>query len=58
MLLFYYRTLKIAALEHRGTDDSYQVTGDVWMIGNLINDQKIRFDLSESARNFLGRLIC
>jgi len=34
------------------------VAGDVWMIGNLIDDQRMRFELSESANNFRDRLMC
>ncbi|GES73435.1 kinase-like domain-containing protein [Rhizophagus clarus] len=42
----------------RGGNDECKEAGDNWMICNLMNDSRIRFDLSESARNFRDKLTC
>lgn len=51
-------TLNIAAPEYRGVEsDPCRAAGDIWMIGNLLDDPIInRIQLSESARNFRDRL--
>ncbi|RIA81356.1 hypothetical protein C1645_837138 [Glomus cerebriforme] len=49
-------TLNIAAPEHRN-EDTCKKAGDIWLIGNLIDDQRIHIYLSESAKNFRDRLM-
>ncbi|CAG8557407.1 2299_t:CDS:2 [Funneliformis mosseae] len=50
-------TLNITAPEYRGREDLCQVSGDIWMIGNLFDDCRIRIQLSESARKFRDKLL-
>ncbi|CAI2180195.1 3388_t:CDS:2 [Funneliformis geosporum] len=51
-------TLNITAPEYRGSDDLCLESGDIWMIGNLFDDFRIRIQLTESARIFRDKLIC
>ncbi|CAB5384955.1 unnamed protein product [Rhizophagus irregularis] len=50
--------LNIAAPEYRGMEsDPCRAAGDIWMIGNLLNDLRIlQIQLSARARNFRDRL--
>ncbi|CAG8715645.1 13753_t:CDS:2, partial [Rhizophagus irregularis] len=50
--------LNIAAPEYRGMEsDPCRAAGDIWMIGNLLNDLRIlQIQLSVRARNFRDRL--
>ncbi|PKY55122.1 hypothetical protein RhiirA4_474379 [Rhizophagus irregularis] len=38
-------------------DDTCKKAGDIWMIGNLINNPRIKFGLSETAENFRNGLM-
>ncbi|CAB4396470.1 unnamed protein product [Rhizophagus irregularis] len=51
--------LNIVASEYRGMkSDLCRTVGDIWMIGNLLNDLKIlQIQLSARARNFWDGLI-
>ncbi|GBC07678.1 hypothetical protein RclHR1_07610008 [Rhizophagus clarus] len=48
--------LRIAAPEYEDFD-LCQKSGDIWMIGKLMNDHRITFPLSERAREFRNRLL-
>ena len=47
--------MRIAAPEYENGYDICQASGDIWMIGKLMNS--VNFTLSERAQNVRGRLM-
>ncbi|CAB5353417.1 unnamed protein product [Rhizophagus irregularis] len=48
-------TLIISAPEYENGTDTCQASGDIWMIGKLMNE--VKFTLSEKAKNFRDKLM-
>ncbi|CAB5216525.1 unnamed protein product [Rhizophagus irregularis] len=48
-------TLIISAPEYENGTDTCQASGDIWMIGKLMNE--VKFTLSEKAQNFRDKLM-
>jgi len=57
-LLYSKAALNIAAPEYEDGNDLCQGAGDIWLIGDLMYDTRIPFNLSDRAENFRNRLTC